>query len=315
MRSLVATVVLMSQKSKYLQLNVYRLQTNSLISIQNMIEGFFNRWYAAWAYSIHTEGEKRHHLPPYVDILVTHLRLSIYSIVMNHPTASIEVKKFFRAAGLASALNVMRVAVQGEGQLKSIPNNSSIMISFAALFALRLSILTTGGGSLSLAPSIRTLIEETADVLERIGSTPSHRKGVAALYGRHLREVVSSTADAEQQTSTSITPNNQRSEMPLAAHHAYMDAPQHSYQNPHSHSNPSSSHTNNTTNMYHSHDPQQQAQEPTLQFSAMSDYQIVEAIQNAGEELESCVPNFPVDEERTGLDWLDWFGMENTGNS
>lgn len=286
----------------------------SYYSIQNMIEGFFNRWYATWAYSIHTEGDKRHHLPPYVDILVTHLRLSIYSIVMNHPAASIEVKKFFRAAGLASALNVMRVAVQGEGQLKSIPNNSSIMISFAALFALRLSILTTGAGSLSLAPSIKTLIEETADVLERIGSTPRHRKGAAALYGRHLREVVNSTALAEQ-GSSSATPDVQRSDMPMAAHHAYIDAPQHSYQNPHSHS--SSSNNNNATTIYHQQRQQQQQHpqnhEPAMQFSAMSDYQIVEAVRDANEELESCLPNFSLDEERTGLDWLDWFSAENPG--
>ena len=47
-----------------------------------------------------------------------------------------------------------------------------------------------------------------------------------------------------------------------------------------------------------------------LQFSAMSDDQIIQAINDAGEELGTFVPNMQID-ERTGLDWLDWFNMEN----
>ena len=46
-----------------------------------------------------------------------------------------------------------------------------------------------------------------------------------------------------------------------------------------------------------------------LQFSAMSDDQINEAINNAGEELEMYLPNFQMD-DKTGLDWLDWFNMD-----
>lgn len=267
-------------------------------SLQGMIEGFFNRWYATWAYSIPMEGMKQTHLPPYVEILVTHLRLSIYSIVVNHPTAPVEVKKFFRAAGLASALNVMRVSVQGENQLKSIPNNSAIMISFAALFSFRLSTLTTGG-ALSLAPSIRSLIEETAGVLERIGSTPSHRKGVSALYGRHLREVINATPGAIIQDVTT-TSTSQRPTAQLTPRHAYMEPPEGSGF-PHI--------TNHNPNLFPAPEP--------LQFSAMSDYQIVEAIHGLGGELEDCLPDFqgvPGGEERTGLDWLDWFNMENQNN-
>jgi len=109
--------------------------------LQNMIEGFFNNWYATWTFAtlgnnsmplspfdnnlLMTIGNS---IPPYVEILVTHGRLSIYSSVINHPTAPIEVKRFFRAAGLSSALNVMRAAVQGESRLKSMPNNTVIMM-------------------------------------------------------------------------------------------------------------------------------------------------------------------------------------------
>ena len=48
-----------------------------------------------------------------------------------------------------------------------------------------------------------------------------------------------------------------------------------------------------------------------LQFSAMSDDQINEAINNAGAELEGCLPDVQMN-EKSGLDWLDWFNMETS---
>ncbi|KAI8267089.1 Satratoxin biosynthesis SC1 cluster transcription factor SAT9 [Colletotrichum sp. SAR11_239] len=142
-------------------------------SIQSAIERFFDQWLTEWGFSIGTGPQRR--LPPYVEILVTHTRLSTYGGVINHPTAPMEVRQFFRTAGLSSAVTVMRAAIQGEAQLQSIPNNTTIMVSFAACFALTLSAYATG--SSNLAPSIRNLIEETADVLERIGSATNHRNG------------------------------------------------------------------------------------------------------------------------------------------
>lgn len=49
-----------------------------------------------------------------------------------------------------------------------------------------------------------------------------------------------------------------------------------------------------------------------LQFSTMSDDQITEAINNAGQELETYMPAFQMD-DKTGLDWLDWFNMDVNG--
>lgn len=224
-----------------------------------------------------------------MEILVSHTRLSTYGSVINHPTAPIEVKRFFHAAGLSSALNVMRAAVQGEGQLKSMPNNTVVMISFAACFALCLITMSTGN-SLSLAPSIKILIEETADVLERIGTIPSHRKGMSALYGRHLRDVVRNTLQ--------MLDKNQPPQAAAPLNH----------------------HTNQTRFMggangqIHPHNRNDENSgmlsfEPIL-FSAMSDYQIVEAINNAGDELQTCLPNFQID-DNTSLDWLDWFSFDN----
>jgi hypothetical protein len=262
-----------------------------------MIDSFFNNWYSTWSFA--TGGMKGsfaplflfmysqlpdNSIPPYVEILVTHGRLSIYSSVINHPTAPVEVKRFFRAAGLSASLNVMRAAVQGEGRLKSMPNNTAIMISFAACFAFYLSTIGSTG-NISLAPSIRRLIEESADVLERIGSNPPHRNGTSALYGRHLREVVGS---APQVTEPRGVPGRNQ--------------PQYLMQQ-----------TQIPTQVYQNRDlGLGQIEAEFLQFSAMSDDQITEAINNAGQELETYMPTFQMD-DKTGLDWLDWFNMDVNG--
>lgn len=167
-----------------------------------------------------------------------------------------------------------------------MPNNTAIMISFAACFAFYLSTMGSRG-NMSLAPSIRRLIEESADVLERIGSNPPHRHGTAALYGRHLREVVGSSsrrvsfAEGRQQRQPQPT-------FPLVQN-TQIQAPVQAYQNP-----PDLA-------------PIQMSE--LLQFSAMSDDQINEAINNAGAELETHVPEFQMD-DKAGLDWLDWFNLD-----
>lgn len=170
--------------------------------IDKAIESFFERWSRTWTTVIGNSQGKT--LPPYVEILVTHTRLSTYSMLLNHPSAPPEVKKSFRASALSSALNVMRAAIQGESRLKSMPNNTVTMICFAASIALSLSAPITRSSSnnnpinprqrvkntKSLAPFVRHLIEDTATVLERIGSTPSHRDGASVVYGRFLRVLV-----------------------------------------------------------------------------------------------------------------------------
>src|SRR5688572_3000469 len=140
--------------------------------------------------TIHEEGR----LPPYVEILVTHTRLSIYGGVINHPTAPLEVRRLFHTAGLSSALSVMRVAIQGESQLQSMPNNTAIMISFAACFALALSAHAAGNSV--LAPSVRNVIEEAATVLIRIGRVTKHRNGLSVLYGQYLQQIVKRTVNS-----------------------------------------------------------------------------------------------------------------------
>jgi hypothetical protein len=66
------------------------------------IESFFDQWSHTWTAVI---GDTEKTLPPYVEILVTHTRLSTYSMLLNHPTAPPEVKRSFRASALSSALS------------------------------------------------------------------------------------------------------------------------------------------------------------------------------------------------------------------
>ncbi|UDD57886.1 hypothetical protein AFCA_005363 [Aspergillus flavus] len=243
-------------------------------SIKTMIESFYDRWYETWGPAI-GEGHS-YSLPPYVEILVTHTRLSTYGGVINHPTAPLEVKRFFRAAGLSSALNVMRAAIQGESRLKSMPNNTVIMIAFAACSALSLSVVPTDTRS-SLAPSVRNLIEETAGVLERIGATPSHRNGASVLYGRYLRQLVRRGSE-NQNVPRMPTEATLRSPSAFGGDGALPPMSQPSF-------------------------PPLFWSEP-LQFSAMSDGQIIDAVNRAGIAFGTGVPDVPLD-DLMGWDWLD----------
>ncbi|KAE8362492.1 hypothetical protein BDV27DRAFT_166188 [Aspergillus caelatus] len=245
-------------------------------SIKTTIESFYDRWYETWGPAIGEGHYKAYSLPPYVEILVTHTRLSTYGGVINHPTAPLEVKRFFRAAGLSSALNVMRAAIQGESRLKSMPNNTVIMIAFAACSALSLSVVPTDTRS-SLAPSVRNLIEETAGVLERIGATPGHRNGASVLYGRYLRELV--RRGSENRNEPRIPAEaTLRSPSAFGGYGTVPPLPQPSF-----------------SPLFWS--------EP-LQFSAMSDGQIIDAVNRAGITFGTGVPDVPLD-DLMSWDWLD----------
>ena len=231
--------------------------------LKDKMDRFFDQWHTVWEYQI-AQGDGR--IPPYVAILVSHTKLSTYCSVINHPTATSDVKQFFRAAGLQSALDVMRAAVDGEARLKSMPNNTVIMVSFAACFALGLSTITEEGNRKNLSPQLRLLVEQTAQVLERIGSTPEHRNGSSALFGRHIRRILR-TSFPEQLAGT-VT-----------------DAPQ-------AHVSPS------TTQLMPP--PSGPAIQEPYTFD-MTDDQIIDAINNASQSQEL----FQLDENMF-LDWLEW---------
>ncbi|KAK0713160.1 hypothetical protein B0T26DRAFT_358356 [Lasiosphaeria miniovina] len=268
-------------------------------SIQITVDKFFDEWHAKWGISIGIGPQ--HRLPPYVQILVTHTRLSIYSSVINHPTAPTEVRHFFHAAGLSSALNVMRAAIHGEGQLSSMPNNTAIMISFAACFALRLSGQFAGNSN--LAPSVRTLIEETAEVLERIGSATKHRNGMSALYGKYLKYIVKKAATS----STAEAPRPRSKTETLSPRHAapFSRNPQTSFGVA---TDPPMS--NATVSAGFLEPP---IWSEPIQFSSMSDDQIVEALSRVGNEFDPGLSMYPWD-DAAALDWLNWSNLPDFGS-
>jgi len=257
--------------------------------IEATIDNFFNSWITKWAGQI-SEGDQQI-LPPYVEILIPHTRLSAYSHVINHPTAPLEVKHLLRASTLSSALNVMRVAIQGESRLKSMPNNTVTMICFAACVALTLSA-PSPFGSYNLAPSVRNLIEETATVLERIGSTPSHRNGASVIYGKSLRELIKQAPELPP-LPPQAPPFNYTSQPAPAATSLFT---------------PATDLLQSTTHAAQYPLPPTWA-EP-LQFSAMSGNEIVETVMNVG-DFNSSLLDIPMDANYSM--WMDWINPMDPG--
>lgn len=208
-----------------------------------------------------------------------------------------EVRRFFRTAGLSSALTVMRTAIHGESQLQSMPNNTTIMISFAACFALTLSAYAAGGGT--LAPSVRKLIDEAAGVLERIGAVTEHRSGLSTLYGKHLRHIVRRAArsgfkNGFKARGSTVSPSNPITLEPSPSRPTppmLMDHPPHPHQHPHAQQPP----------------PHQAAflWPETLQFSTMSDDQIMQVLNQPGNDFEPSFRGLSWD-DMNNFDWLHW---------
>lgn len=163
------------------------------------------------------------------------------------------------------------------------------MISYAACSALSLSEMPADSRS-SLAPSVRNLIEETAGVLERIGATPTHRGGASVLYGRFLRELVrrspGNPGTAAQLESQSHAVASAESFPPPSALDGYGPMP------------------SATTQPF---EPPLFWSEP-LQFSAMSDDQVIDAVNRAGTAFGTSVPDVPLDDM---MNW-EWLDLGNT---
>jgi hypothetical protein len=233
--------------------------------IESTIEQFYAGWRATWTRTI-GDGEENS-LPPYVEILVTHTRLSTYGGVINHPTAPLEVKRLFRASTLSSALSVMRAAIQGESKLSSMPNNTVIMICFAACVAMQLSS-TPAGTSSQLVPSIFNLVDETAAVLDRIGRITPHRNGSSTIYAQYLRELLQQASSWSQpaEISSNITGSQQFSTNVETSLLDEDPATQHQYAM--------------TSNWM----------EP-LDFSTMSNDQILESVLHAAPDFNTMLPD------------------------
>ena len=157
-----------------------------------------------------------------------------------------------------------------------MPNNTCIMISFAACFALTLSTYATG--DTALAPSIRNLIDEAAGVLERIGTVTPHRNGLSVLYAKYLRRIVRRVANEDNLV------NIAQLEINLTMPTAPIDDAQQLM----------------ATQEY----LDQQALWPeTLQFSTMSDDQIEQVLNQPGNEFDPAFGGLSWD-DMTNFVWM-----------
>jgi len=180
-----------------------------------------------------------------------------------------------------------------------MPNNTAIMVSFAACFALRLS--SQFAGNPNLAQSVRTLIEETADVLERIGTVTLHRNGISTLYGKYLRHIVRKAAIGTE----TITPSARAGHV---AADPLQSASQHQQQ-----VNSAFQHLSQVGPVLADPIVSQPYMEPSpwaeqFQFSAMSDDQVMEALSRVGNDFDPSFGGFPWEDTAT-LDWMDWSNL------
>jgi hypothetical protein len=162
------------------------------------------------------------------------------------------------------------------------------LICFAASIALALSAPVPGkGGNQNLAPSVRHLIEETATVLERIGSTPSHRNGSSVVYGRFLRVLLKQAPDIN-----SLAPSRGDPPGPEHAQPGSLDAlvkHDSAMQNP--------GYAQEVTNLW----PQ------PLDFSAMSYNEVNETVTNS-DLFSASMLDLPWDSSNQ-LMWTDWLNL------
>lgn len=230
---------------------------------------------------------------------------------MNHLTAPTEVRSFFRSEALSSALNVMRTAIQGESRLKSMPNNTVIMIAFAACSALSLGLAPSKHNENRLAPSVLNLTTETADVLERIGATPRHRNGSSVLYGRFLHELVARARGA---------PDDHQPRQPSPLPSYPLDG---RYEPANDTSTFAQGYLSHQTQQFPSSDQQSRFSiSQPLQFSSMSGDQIVDAVNNYNSvmpmgEGANALPvyhDFPLNDMNFPLNEMmlwEWFDNPN----
>lgn len=183
------------------------------------------------------------------------------------------------------------------------------MVSFAACFALRLSTQLSNGGnantnssSAALAPSVRTLIEETSDVLERIGNITLHRNGTCGLYAKYLRLLVRKAA-----ADTGPQPRNGAGTPSLASNQLYADSTRPGISFAEASRKASSGHSSGLNansfaipappsaapmNAYETGTPSwsggtNAAAAELFPFSSMSGDQIIEALNRAGNEFDA----------------------------
>jgi hypothetical protein len=136
--------------------------------------------------------------------------------------------------------------------------------------------------SFQLAPSVWHLIDETADILERIGNITNHRNGASKLYAIHLKELLKQVAIRSQ-------PVEQQSIWPLTM--------------PQDTGEPHSAHQSNPS-IDQPQPPAPAQWMESVHFSEMSDHEIFQTILDANQDFNAILPS--VQHPSADFMWLDY---------
>lgn len=175
--------------------------------IQERIERFFEYWQSSWSFQVRSGGK----LTPYLKIVATHTKLAAYCSAISHPSAPKKAQQPLCAAAIASALDVMKTALEPEVQQMAMPNNTIIMIAFAACFYLGLMSSTSN----SLDVRTKDIIVKIVDFLEVKALLPRQRQRVPVIFCQHIRHlldkssVVANAGQPRTEANHRVKPGNE----------------------------------------------------------------------------------------------------------
>ncbi|KAM0755377.1 hypothetical protein T439DRAFT_375753 [Meredithblackwellia eburnea MCA 4105] len=163
--------------------------------IRPFVDASLDPWLAKWLAVEAVEPDSP--LPSiYVELLYRHARLFILSYGLHTPPDQEPpaTPPAIVSECLTSALMAVKCAVtsfQSSRFYWRMPNTVYPMLAWAAVLCMRLFDCDVGvEGFIPSQASLLGLLANLAIRLEQVGTTPPHRVGTAAVYGRHLKAVV-----------------------------------------------------------------------------------------------------------------------------
>ncbi|KAL0253490.1 hypothetical protein I308_100862 [Cryptococcus tetragattii IND107] len=147
--------------------------------VAERIDEVLNPWRAFW--SQHCDGSA------YLELVFRHTRLWTLSYALQALTWRSGLRAaagFEGIMGKAHLLSSYEFVTLTYGQ--GFPNTMGPMLSFEALLAIRL-LPQDAGTTLAFRARLFGVLSQLSLLLEQVGTTPSHRLGTAAVYGRHLQ--------------------------------------------------------------------------------------------------------------------------------
>ncbi|GAA6027974.1 hypothetical protein JCM8097_001809 [Rhodosporidiobolus ruineniae] len=167
----------------------YRLQHRSpegTAWIAPFVDAVLDPWKERW---LPTE----HHHDNYLRLIHRHGRLWCLSAGLSPEFGTPEERQPCIDACLTAALECCKEGLadlRAPNYLWYLTNSGAVMLAYSASLALRLFSPRDGSDASSSHAALLGLIASFSLTLEQVGTTPPHRFGLTALYGRQLQKVV-----------------------------------------------------------------------------------------------------------------------------